>query len=286
MNFITDLQQTWADPQTRHAMIVHWPIVLSVLSLVFVLALAVTMGKNRALRVIALLMCLAAMISGYMGLNSGEHAESSVQVAAGPARDTLEEHEELAEKVPLLGTICAGLVAVSFLPKPPIVRKVSVWLALIACVITAGWVANTAHYGGQLVYAHGVGMPEANVTSNPPAVPNDSSSNFASTSSNPRIAFFEAHVKPILIDTCARCHNPSRARRSGGLDQTSHEALLQGGNSGAAIVIGKPEESLLVARVKLPADDDDRMPPSPRDPLTPEQVAAIEQWIRDGAAWQ
>lgn len=277
MTFISDFQQTWADPQMRHALIVHWPVVLSVLSAVFTLTLALTMGKNQTLRIIALLICIGVMFFGYMGLNSGENAEHAVQIPQGPPHDTLEQHEELAEKVPLLGAICAGLVLITFIPKPPIVRKISVWLAFIACAVTAAWVGNTAHYGGQLVYEHGIGMPERSASAS-------QSSNTAS--SDARVAFFQTNVKPILIDTCARCHNPSRARRSGGLDQTTHEAILRGGNSGPAIVPGNPEESLLIARIKLPADHEDRMPPDPRAPLTPEQVAAIEQWIRDGAMWE
>ena len=278
MSFITDFQQSWADPQTRHALIVHWPVVLSALSAAFTLALAITMGKNLTLRVITLMICIGVIVFGYIGLNSGENAEHAVQIPQGPPHDTLEQHEELAEKVPLLGAICAGLVAIAFLPKPSIVRRISVWLAFIACAVTAGWVANTAHYGGQLVYAHGIGMPNKNTA---PA----STSTNTNSSGDARVAFFQASVKPILLDTCARCHNPSRARRSGGLDQTSREAIMRGGTDGPAIVPGNPEESLLIARVKLPADHEDRMPPDPREPLTAEQVAAIEQWIRDGAMW-
>lgn len=285
MNFITDLQQTWANPQMRHALIVHWPVVLSVLSVFFALALALTMGKNRTLRIVTLLICIGVMVSGYMGLNSGSNAEHAAVIPAGAAHDTLEEHEELGEKVPLLGAICAALVLITFLPKPPIVRRVSGWLAFMACLVTAGWVANTAHYGGQLVYKHGIGMP-SNAASTGATDTASSSSPTAASSADPRIAFFQANVKPILIDTCAKCHNPSRARRSGGLDQTSRDGLLRGGNSGPAIIAGKPEESPLIARVKLPADHEDRMPPEPRDPLTPEQIAALEQWIRDGSVWE
>jgi mono/diheme cytochrome c family protein/uncharacterized membrane protein len=286
MTFITEFQQTWADPQMRHALIVHWPVVLSVLSAVFTLALALTLGKNQALRIISLLICVGVIVFGYLGLNSGEIAEHASRIPAGQPHDTLEAHEELAEKVPLFGAICAGLVLIAFLPKPPLVRKVAAWLAFLACLITAGWVANTAHYGGQLVYDHGIGLPEAipapsNASSGATVSPLSS----PSPGADPRLAFFQANVKPILIDTCGRCHNPSRARRSGGLDQTTREALMRGGNSGPVVVTGKPEESLLVTRVKLPAHHEDRMPPAPRDPLTAEQIAALEQWIRDGAVW-
>ena len=285
MDFINEFQQNWAIPQIRHAMIVHWPVVLSVVSAIFVFALALTMGKSRTLRVISLLICAGVIASGYMGLKSGENAEHAATIPSGAPHETLEDHEELAEKVPLLGTICAGLVAISFLPKPPVVRRVSVWLALIACVATAAWVANTAHFGGKLVYTHGIGLPQTNQTLNGAGVASKSSSSDSATT-DPRVALFQTNIKPIILDTCARCHNPSRARRSGGLDQTTRDAIMRGGNSGPAIVPGKPEDSLLIARVKLPPGHEDRMPPDPRSPLTPEQIAAIEQWIRDGAVWE
>lgn len=100
-----------------------------------------------------------------------------------------------------------------------------------------------------------------------------------------QLAFFRTEIAPILSSCCLNCHNPTRARRSGRLDQTSREALLTGGRSGPAIVPGDPAASLLVHRVRGDDLERDPMPPPPRDPLTPEQIAALEQWIRNGAAW-
>ena len=52
----------------------------------------------------------------------------------------------------------------------------------------------------------------------------------------------------------------------------------------AAIVPGKPEESLLIQRVRSDDEsDEDRMPPPPNAPLTADQIAILEQWIRSGA---
>lgn len=279
-NFITEFEHSWANPQLRHALIVHWPVVLSALAVVFLLALALTGARNHLLRGIALLLCVGVMVSGYLALDSGERAEHSVQVEKGPARDTLETHEDLAEKVPLFGAILSALVLICFIPRPVALRRSAAWLAFLGSVITAGWIANTAHYGGHLVYEHGVGTPHLIAGAPVQSAPRQSSSDDA------RVAFFQTRVKPILIDNCGRCHNPQKARRSGGLDQTSRATLLQGGRSGPAIAPGKPEESLLLKRAKGELPDEDPMPPPPNQPLTPEQIAALEQWIRDGAVWE
>lgn len=61
-------------------------------------------------------------------------------------------------------------------------------------------------------------------------------------------------------------------------------ALAAGGDSGPAIVPGKPDDSLLLQRISLPAGHDDIMPPE-GDPVTPEEIAAVRSWITEGAAF-
>ncbi|MCI0629629.1 MAG: hypothetical protein L0Y44_03125 [Phycisphaerales bacterium] len=298
MEFVSDFSKTWADPQMRHALVVHWPVVLTWISVLVALALALSGGKNLTLKVTLLAVCVAMTIAGWMGLNSGERAERSVQGSlSAAAEEVLEEHEELGEKVPLLAAVCTGLVAVSFLKWPP-ARITAAWLAVIGCGITAGWVANTAHHGGQLVYEHGVGTPdvsapvadsgqdratppEASPESPPETQPADSEQPDIVAANDPSMQFFQNEVRPILVDHCLGCHNPQRARRSGRFDQTSLAKILEGGRSGPAVVAGKPEESLLIKRVRGLMPDEDQMPPPPDPPLTAEQIAKLEQWIRE-----
>ena len=56
-------------------------------------------------------------------------------------------------------------------------------------------------------------------------------------------AQFENHIRPVLVETCFRCHGDSKV--SGMLRVDSREALLKGGESGAAIVPGKPDETVV-----------------------------------------
>src|SRR6478609_7755598 len=73
----------------------------------------------------------------------------------------------------------------------------------------------------------------------------------------PGSEFFEKNVRPILAEHCAKCHGEEKPK--GGLRLTSREHLLKGGDTGVAVVAGKPDESLLVAAVRYL--DEPKMPP-------------------------
>src|SRR5262245_28115510 len=60
--------------------------------------------------------------------------------------------------------------------------------------------------------------------------------------------FFLNEVKPLLALRCISCHGPDKTE--GGLRLDSREAALKGGDSGPALVVGKPEKSLLVMAIK------------------------------------
>lgn len=92
--------------------------------------------------------------------------------------------------------------------------------------------------------------------------------------------YFEKHVRPVLAGTCFRCHGGQKI--GGKLHVDSREALIKGGESGAAIDLESPEKSLLLAAIRRD-DDVSAMPP---DKALPEkQVAAITAWIKAGAPW-
>ncbi|MCA9135208.1 MAG: PSD1 domain-containing protein [Planctomycetales bacterium] len=91
--------------------------------------------------------------------------------------------------------------------------------------------------------------------------------------------FFEKQIRPILVQHCSGCHGAKK--QSGSLRIDSLDALLAGGDRGAAIVPAHPEESLLVQAVTRGGDLE--MPPD--KPLTEPQIAALRHWIAEGAVW-
>jgi mono/diheme cytochrome c family protein len=90
--------------------------------------------------------------------------------------------------------------------------------------------------------------------------------------------FFESKVRPLLTTNCFMCHT---TRASGGLRLDSYEAMMKGGKDGAVVVPGHPESSLLISAVHYSPKL--QMPPTAQ--LKPEEIAALEQWVTDGALW-
>ena len=274
---LTHFMDAWSDPGMRHAMVVHFPIVLSVVGVPVAVAAALIRDETRAMRWTALVLYVAFALSGMLARNSGHDAHDAVYGSlSDEAQRLLEEHEELGHKVWLFGAAVAVLVGVSFARSRKL-RLPSSWLAVAVAVAAAGWVANTADHGGRLVYEHGAGTPDeiAELLGRDAAT---------GPSEDARITFFRRVIRPILIENCFRCHNPRRAERAGGLNQTTIAGLLAGGRSGPAVVPGRPNESLVIQAVRG-TDPDFRMPPGD-EVLTDEQIAALERWIAEGVAWE
>jgi hypothetical protein len=89
-------------------------------------------------------------------------------------------------------------------------------------------------------------------------------------------------VLPILMRRCTACHGARR--QEAGLDLRTKEAMLHGGKSGPAVVVGKPEESLMIKRIGL-----GQMPPPDRlvegsvKPVEQAEAEIIAKWIAVGA---
>src|SRR5207248_9046016 len=85
---------------------------------------------------------------------------------------------------------------------------------------------------------------------------------------------------PLLVERCYECHSTQAKKVKGKLWVDSKEGLLNGGETGPAVVPGEVEKSLLIQAIRY-AHEDLQMPP--KEPLTKAQIAAFEQWIKMGA---
>jgi len=92
------------------------------------------------------------------------------------------------------------------------------------------------------------------------------------------VQFFEAKIRPVLIEHCYRCHSSEGQGVRGGLSVENKDALLAGGESGAAIVPGNLEESLLWNAINY---QDYKMPP--KNPLPKAVIDDFRKWIEMGA---
>src|SRR5262249_33975434 len=85
-----------------------------------------------------------------------------------------------------------------------------------------------------------------------------------------QVEFFEKKVRPVLAEHCFACHSAAKGKKKGGLLLDSREAILQGGDTGPALVPSEPDKSLLIKAIRH-TDPDLKMPP--KNPLTAMQVA-------------
>jgi cytochrome c553 len=103
----------------------------------------------------------------------------------------------------------------------------------------------------------------------------------AVTAGTPAEEHFANRVWPLLDRACVKCHGVEKQK--GELRLDSRDAAIKGGSTGPSLVPGKPDESLMFKLMRHAHGDLERMPP--KDKLAEAEIAEIERWIKDGAAW-
>src|SRR5262249_49761340 len=93
-------------------------------------------------------------------------------------------------------------------------------------------------------------------------------------------AFFESKIRPLFVKHCYSCHSREAEKLKGELYLDSRAGVRKGGESGPAIVPGKPDESLLIKAVRY-VDKDLRMPP--KEKLSAAEIADLVGWVKMGA---
>ncbi len=90
--------------------------------------------------------------------------------------------------------------------------------------------------------------------------------------------FFETRIRPVLVEHCYECHSAKSAKLKGGLRVDQRTAFRKGGETGAAFVPGKPDESLIIQSLR---HEGLQMPPKGKLPEL--IIRDFIEWIRRGA---
>lgn len=147
-------------PSPLHPAVVHFPIALLLVgSAVAVVAVFV---RRWHLPWLAALLLLIGAAGAVVAVGTGEQEEEMVETASAAAEQVLDEHEEWGEMTRNLALAAAVFaVAAAFAAR---VRIVGVGLSVVAALLALGSayaVAQAGHFGGELVYRHGVGVNTA-----------------------------------------------------------------------------------------------------------------------------
>jgi len=93
------------------------------------------------------------------------------------------------------------------------------------------------------------------------------------------LAFFENDIRPLLVKRCIKCHGPKKSESGLRLDTLA--TALKGGESGPAVIAGRPKESLIIKAVRH--ENGFEMPPDEK--LDDREIAALVRWVQNGAVW-
>ena len=98
-----------------------------------------------------------------------------------------------------------------------------------------------------------------------------------------QLEFFEKEVRPVLAEHCYECHGPKKQKS--GLRLDARAFVLKGGEVGPVVVPGQPEQSRLILAINHAKRKDVEAMPSEDKKLSPKEIAALTEWVRQGLPW-
>ena len=97
---------------------------------------------------------------------------------------------------------------------------------------------------------------------------------------------FNTQIKSLLSNRCIACHGPDEENREAGLRLDTFDGATRDLDGFFAIVPGDAEESEMIFRMSLPADDEEVMPPKGKGkPFSKDEIALFRKWVEEGAKY-
>ena len=146
-------------------------------------------------------------------------------------------------------------------------------------LVTAVLLTVASHFGGSLThgsdYLTRYAPPSLRrfLGTQPPAQSADA------TGTNQSL--FASAILPVLQRHCVECHGPEKSKA--GLRCDTLVALLKGSQNGPILQPGQSAASPIMKRLRLPASDEDHMPPEGKPQPSADQIALLQWWIDAGA---
>lgn len=236
-----------------HPLILHFPIVLMVIALVFVLVPKLLPAPYQQ-QMARWSLLFATFFAGITVLTGWMLSQEE-----GYEGDNLLLHKWLGVAVYFV-----ALLVYFMMDKWPKMQK-GMSLTLLLVLIGAGhWGANLTHGTDFLLE---------------PVNPKNSE----------QISLEEAEVfahlvKPIFEQKCLSCHQESKRKGELRLDKVA--MIQKGGKNGALFDSINWEKSLLIERLLLPMEEKKHMPPKGKPQLSPEELEILKIWVQEGADFE
>lgn len=253
-----------------HPFLNHLPIGLLV-GLLAIELVAHAIASPLPRRVITGLAWITA-ISAVLSALSGYVLSLESQYAGG----AIETHRNLGLAV----AATAVVMAIIHLGAREGTRETALKTYRVFLVVAVLLLIPAAHLGGTIT--HGEGFLTAPLREDTTVAAAGRSAQAPGTEPKKGLEY-PRDVAPILAARCGACHGTTK--KKGGLSLASREAILAGGEDGPVIVAGKPGESEVIRRLRLPIDDEHHMPPDTKPQPTAEEIGILARWIAEGAAF-
>jgi uncharacterized membrane protein len=248
-----------------HPLVVHFPVVLVLLALLFELARRFKIIRTSATTIgvllgLGLAGCLVSVGMGFLLYYTGEYTGEVMQGHLWGG---------------LLLTSAMAVAVFLFLSFRQYRSRALYRGYLSSLVLANGILFYTSHQGGSLT--HG----SEYLTEHMPSFSEEAAAAWEPKPVEEMLVYNDV-VVPVLNKKCMSCHNENKAK--GDLIMTSYQALLKGGKGEhPTLVPGSAAESDMHRRAMLPLEDDDRMPPKGKLSLTKEEMDLMAWWINHGA---
>jgi uncharacterized membrane protein len=242
-----------------HPLLLHFPIVLLVLYIFWILFIDKKVNTNDTLKNfgdwLLLLSAFTAAFTAVMGLFLSKEE--------GYDEEALQWHK-------WSGVSIAVITLLWYAYRHKI--KNTNWLKTAVAIVSFAVVIFTGHQGAEI--SHGQNFLLA------PVMPQAEKQNILIDNA----AIYAHMVQPILQAKCYSCHNAKKAK--GELVMETETLLLKGGKNGKLWDSTAAGYGLLLSRLHLPADAKKHMPPIGKPQLTEQEIKVLYLWIKNGASFK
>jgi uncharacterized membrane protein len=245
-----------------HPLVLHFPIVLSLLALCVELLRLFVFRRISIVSTGVLVGC--ATLSAWVTIAAGYFLYASGEYSG-----------ELIMRHFWAGTLSgSGLsLALAILIYYNITGRLYV-VFLTCLLLTNAAVAYASHLGGTVTHGQEYLVEYLNLMR---------ASDKQIEKADRELLLYADMVAPVLEARCASCHNRQRAK--GGLTMDTYPQLFGAGDSNhTAIVPGSLSKSEMLNRIYLPLHDDEHMPPEGKSPMTSDEIALLAFWVKGGAS--